>query len=204
MCNGAPVTYETHSPHLRIPDTSRDLESPVLMLTANACLVLGYMWLESMSDSFRPGSVASALRTVIIPVFVAIALFGLARSGGRRRSSRTLLLSALTAIIEIGACWAADATGRTVLALIAGVGALTLASVSIVAVIAREAGRSRLHQRAGRRERLSGLEPRGDHLRAAVDLRVRPATQRVVDDRESAEEVTDRLASHSHSGVVRI
>src|SRR5580692_10394352 len=70
--------------HLRAAGSSLDLSCPGLMLTANASLVLGYLWVGWLSDGSQSGPVLASLRGGVLPAVVALAVFAIRFSWARR------------------------------------------------------------------------------------------------------------------------
>jgi hypothetical protein len=110
------------------------------MLAANASLVLGYLWVGWLSDGSQSGTALELARGGVLPVIVAVAIFGLRPACARRALPGGSVLLPVAATIELGAAIAADASGAHFLAVAAGAAALLVALLSIACVLLREVG----------------------------------------------------------------
>ena len=135
--------------HLRFPRPSVDLTSPGLMLTANASLVLGYLWLGWLSDGSQSELARDIVRGGVLPALIALAIFVMRLLRVRRGLSCGTLLLPVAAAIELCVVMAADASGSHFLAVAAGGMALSVAFLATGSVLKRE--------RCGLRDRLHSL-----------------------------------------------
>ena len=126
--------------HLSPPSPPVDLSCPGLMLAANASLVLGYLWVGWISDGSQSGTGLELVRGGVLPVIVALAIFGLRPACARRSLPGGSVLLPVAATIELVATIAADASRSHLLAVTAGSAALLVASLAIACVLLREVG----------------------------------------------------------------
>jgi hypothetical protein len=132
-------TESTPHTHLRRPGPSLDLSCPGLMLTANASLVLGYLWVGWLSDGSQSGPVIASVRGVVLPVLVALAVLAIRLSCSHRGLPGGTLLLPFAATVELGVAVAADVSGNDfLLSMTAGGTALLVAFLAMVTVLRRE------------------------------------------------------------------
>ena len=126
-----PMSHEAHHhAHLSPPSPPVDLSCPGLMLAANASLVLGYLWLGWLSDGSQSATVLEFVRGGVLPLVVAIAIFGLRPACARRALPGSSVLLPAAATIALVAAIAADANRTQLLAVTAGGAALLVASLA--------------------------------------------------------------------------
>lgn len=128
---------ELPSPHLEPKAPPVDLACPGLMLAANASLVLGYLWIDWVSNDH--GVTLSAIRGVLLPAFIALAIFALRPACTRRRLPGSVVALPVTAALVLACSVAAVATYDRPLALTAGSSALLLGLAAFGSVMLREA-----------------------------------------------------------------
>ena len=125
--------------HLHRAGPSLDLSCPGLMLTANASLVLGYLWVGWLSDGSQSGPVIVSVRGVVLPALVVLAVFAIRFSWTRRGLPGGTLLLPVAATVELGVAIAADVNGNDfLLSTTAGGTALLVAFLATVSVLRRE------------------------------------------------------------------
>jgi hypothetical protein len=134
----APVTIEGQHSHLEPRTPAVDLSGPGLMLAANTSLVLGYLWVGWVSTT-HPGTALSALRGAVLPVLIALAIFGLRPACTRHQLPGASMTLPVAATVALGASVAAVATGNHLVALAAGAAALLLGLTAFGSVMLREA-----------------------------------------------------------------
>jgi hypothetical protein len=109
------------------------------MLTANASLVLGYLWVGWLSDGSQSGLVIASVRGVVLPALVALAVFAIRFSWARRGLPGGTLLLPVAATVELGVAIAADVNGNNFhLSTMAGGIALLVAFLATMSVLRRE------------------------------------------------------------------
>jgi len=109
------------------------------MLTANASLVLGYLWVGWLSDGSQSGPVIASVRGVVLPALVALAVLAIRLSWARRGLPGGTLLLPVAATVELCVAIAADVSGNDfLLSTTAGGTALLVAFLATVTVLRRE------------------------------------------------------------------
>jgi hypothetical protein len=108
------------------------------MLTANASLVLGYLWVGWLSDGSQSGPVLASLRGGVLPAVVALAVFAIRFSWARRGLPVGTSLLPLAATVELAVAIAADVSGSGFLSMAAGATALLVAFLATASVLRRE------------------------------------------------------------------
>jgi hypothetical protein len=132
------VTIEGQHSHLEPRTPAVDLSGPGLMLAANTSLVLGYLWVGWFSTT-HPGTALSAMRGAVLPVLIALAIFGLRPACTRHQLPGASLTLPVAATVALSASVVAAATGNPMVALAAGAAALLLGLIAFGSVMLHEA-----------------------------------------------------------------
>ena len=132
------MSTEQLSPHLEPRTRPVDLACPGLMLAANVSLVLGYLWLGSAWGN-HDGRGFSAARDILLPMFVAIAIFAL-RSASSKRGlpGASVTLPVMAGVVLVFSLVGA-VSGSHLIGIASGASALLLGLTAFGSVLLREA-----------------------------------------------------------------
>lgn len=118
--------------------SSFDVACPGLMLTANASLVLGYLWTGWLTDT--SGLAVSVIRGGVFPSVVAAAILVLRPQSLRRGLPGSRAILPAVAVLELALCSIADVTASQAIGFAAGSAAILTAAVCMISVLMRETG----------------------------------------------------------------
>ena len=128
------MSTEQLSPHLEPRPRPVDLACPGLMLTANVSLVLGYLWVGSVWTDHE-GTGFSAARDILLPVFVAIAIFFLRPACSRRGLPGASVALPVIAGVVLMSSLSAALSGSHLIGIVSGTSALLLGLTAFGSVL---------------------------------------------------------------------